>query len=317
MNRRRNEPQGLKRREGEKPHQGVSGRGHGRSFVAEKESRLIDFLLEKLSVQKATAIKQLLKHGCIEVDGQSVTRFDHALFPGMSVQVVSACANRFSLNHPGVKILYEDESLIAVEKASGVHTVDTTGGGCENVAGILDGYLKRRDSGRRIYVVHRLDRDTSGVLIFAKSREAQNRLVTDWNERIEERCYIAVVEGAMPNDRGTVRTYLYEDERKVVHCTDDRERGVLAVTHYCVLSRSAGYTRVRLDLETGRTNQIRVHMQHLGHPVAGDAKYGAATDPFGRLGLHAMNIRFRHPMTGREMSFSVPEPACFGALFNG
>lgn len=285
-----------------------------RRFTADGDAFLLDFLMQKLVGQKTSSIKQLLKHRCILVQNQVVTQFDAPLTAGDEVTVLSASENRFGLNHPKLRIIFEDDYIIVVDKASGLHSVDSTGGGCENAASILERYIRRRDSSKRIYVVHRLDRDTSGVLVFAKCREAQNKLTADWNERVEERAYIAVIEGNLPALSGTVDSYLYEDSRKIVHSCDDPSRGLRAVTHYRVLSQNACWSLVRLDLETGRTNQIRVHLQSLGHPIVGDEKYGSKVNPLGRLGLHAFNIRFRHPVSDREMAFSSPEPCEFKQL---
>ncbi len=287
-----------------------------RRFTVTETTGLLEFLLKKLSGQSATSIKQLLKHRCISVnDGEAVTQFDYVLNPGDVVSLVSASENRFALHHLKLRILYEDDYLIAVDKATGLHSVDTTGGGCENACTILENYIRRRDPTRRIYIVHRLDRDTSGVLIFAKCREAQNRLIADWNDRVEERAYIAVIEGSLTPNKGTIESWLYEDEHKVVHSTNDPNKGLHAVTHYEVVKSNDKWTKVRLDLETGRTNQIRVHLESLGHPIIGDEKYGSKANPIHRLGLHALNIRFVHPITGRMMSFMVPEPSDFDGLF--
>lgn len=285
-----------------------------RKLVVAENARLLDFLTTKLSGQSATSIKQLLKHRCILVGDEAVTQFDYELVPGNEVSILSAGENRFSLNHPKLRIIFEDENLIAVEKASGLHSVDSTGGGCDNAASVLENYIRRRDPSKRIYVVHRLDRDTSGVLIFAKTREAQNRLVKTWNDSVRERAYIAIIEGKLPTDKGIIDSWLYEDDRKVVHSTHDPHLGLRAITHYKVIRTNEKYSEIRLDLETGRTNQIRVHLQSLGHPIIGDEKYGSQVDPIGRLGLHALNIRFRHPMNGREVSYVSPEPREFSEL---
>ena len=313
MNRRRDSRSGGKRYVRGQTVSSVSS-SKCRRFIVDCDVPLLEFLLQKLSGQKPTSIKQLLKHGCILVQNQVVTRFDAPLATGDEVSVLSASDNRFGLNHPKLRILFEDDYIVVVDKASGLHSVDSTGGGCENAASILERYIRRRDPSKRIYVVHRLDRDTSGVLVFAKCREAQNKLVADWNDRVEERAYIAIIEGSMPEPKGTIDSYLYEDSRKIVHACDDPEQGLRAVTHYEVLSQNAHWTRLRLDLETGRTNQIRVHLQSMGHPIVGDEKYGSKVNPLGRLGLHALNIRFHHPVSGREMAFASPEPREFGQL---
>lgn len=299
-----------------------------KTIAVEESASLLDFLKEKLYPQSASSIKNLLKHGCIGIEKaglrapdsprramQTESHFDFPIARGDTVFVLSARQNRYGLHHPMLRILYEDNDIIAADKSSGLHSVDSTGGGVDNAASILDRYVKNRNPDKRIYVVHRLDRDTSGVMIFAKTREAQNRLVSHWNESICERAYVAVVEGHLPARGGTIDSYLYEDAHKIVHSCDNPESGDRAITHYRVLNENEAYSLILCNLETGRTNQIRVHMASIGCPVAGDLKYGAASDVLGRLGLHARSIVFDHPITRRRLSFESPEPPSFGGLF--
>ena len=286
----------------------------GKKYTVTKNTELLPFLLEVLSGQSSTSVKNLLKHRCIAVNNNLTTQYNLLLKAGDCVTVISAKNNRFGLDHPKLQILYEDDSLLVVNKASGLHSVDSTGHGVENAAGILEHYIKRKSPDKRIYIVHRLDRDTSGVMLFAKSREAQNKLVSDWNERVLGRTYIALAEGEFVQQSGTIDSYLYEDERKVVHSTQDSSKGLRAITHYQVLKADSEYTLLKLDLETGRTNQIRVHLQSLGHPIAGDAKYGAKTNPIQRLALHAKTIKFSHPLTAKILSFNVEVPDSFGVF---
>ena len=276
-----------------------------------KNTELLPFLLDILSGQSATSIKNLLKHRCVAVNDKITSQFNQILQPGDWVTVVSSKDKRFGLDHPKLQVLFEDDFIVVVNKAAGLHSVDTTGHGVENAAGILEQYLKKKSPNKRIYVVHRLDRDTSGVMLFAKSREAQNKLVADWNDRVLERIYIALAEGKFDHPSGTIDSYLYEDDRKIVHSTQDSSKGLRAITHYQVLRENHDFSLLKLELETGRTNQIRVHLQSMGHPVAGDAKYGAKTNPIQRLGLHAKTIKFYHPVTGKILAFNVETPDSF------
>ncbi|MBQ9241721.1 MAG: RluA family pseudouridine synthase [Proteobacteria bacterium] len=280
----------------------------GQRYKVEAQTSLLDFLKLKLASQSLTSIKALLKHGCIRIGQTAVTQFDAPLIPGDEIEILTAQQARFALTDTRLSILFEDAHLLVVHKASGLHSADTTGKGVDNAASILEAYLRKRAPNKRIYIVHRLDRDTSGVMIFAKSREAQDRLVKSWNQSVLKREYIALAEGTFEQQDGTIDSYLYEDDRKVMHCTDDPRKGLRAITHFHVLSANSDYSLVRLELDTGRTNQIRVHLQSRHHPVAGDAKYGAATDPIGRLALHAQNITFKHPITHEVLSFQVDAP---------
>ena len=289
---------------------------NSRKYTVQTPCTLLDFLCDTLKGQSATSIKNQLKHGCIQVNEKSISQFNHPLQTGDTVSIVSAHNARFGLNHPKLRILFEDDFIIVVDKASGLHSVDTTGKGVENACSLLETYIRRKSPQKRIYVVHRLDRDTSGVMLFAKSREAQNKLVADWNDRVLERRYIAVAQGVPEPAAGTIDSYLYEDAHKIVHSTDDPNRGLRAITHYRVLKQNAQFSLLALDLETGRTNQIRVHLQSLGHPIVGDLKYGATEDSIQRLALHAETIRFRHPITQKVMHFESPVPKSFD-LFSG
>lgn len=285
---------------------GKSGQSiRGQKISVAEDAPLLSFLRVQLSNRSATAIKDLLKHQCISVNDRVITQFDYLLKNGDVVCVGSKSDAQFGLHHDKLQILYEDDFIIVVNKASGLHSVDTTGKGVENACGILEKYIHKKSPGKRIYVVHRLDRDTSGVMLFAKSREAQNKLVANWNDSVEERIYIAIVEGHVEPAKGTIDSYLYEDEHKVIHSTSDGSKGLRAITHYETISSNEQYTTLRVSLDTGRTNQIRVHMQSIGHPVVGDGKYGAKTDPIGRLGLHAYNIKFKHPVLNKMMGFKV------------
>ncbi len=289
---------------------------HRRQLRVTESCRLLEFLLSSLKEQSAASVKALLRHRCIILnDNQILTQFDYPLEPGNVISIISQNESRFGLFHPKLKILFEDDYIIIVHKDSGLHSVDSTHGGCDNAAAILDSYLKKRDPQKRIYIVHRLDRDTSGVLVFAKCREAQNKLIADWNERVLERTYIAIIEGKLPDQKGTIDSWLYEDSHKIVHSTDDPSKGLRAITHYEVLQSNQTYSRLKLNLETGRTNQIRVHLQSLGHPIIGDEKYGSNLNPIDRLGLHALTLCFRHPISQQTVSFTDPEPKEFGDLF--
>ena len=280
-------------------------------WQVETPCELLTFLIEKVPQQSGTSIKNQLKHGCIRVNDAVVTKHNYGLNAGDCVCVVSSRESKYGLNHPKLRLLFEDDFIVVVDKACGLHSVDTTGKGVENASGLLEAYIRRRSPQKRIYVVHRLDRDTSGVMIFAKCREAQNRLVADWNERVLERRYIAVAEGVFEPKSGTIDSYLYEDAHKVVHSTNDPKRGLRAITHYRVIDENGSMSLLALDLETGRTNQIRVHLQSIGHPVVGDLKYGATNDCFGRLALHAETICFRHPITQKVVKFESAVPKEF------
>ena len=179
---------------------------------------------------------------------------------------------------------------------------------------ILRDYVKWANPMNKIFIVHRLDRDTSGLMMFAKNQQAKERMQHNWNNMVLNRKYLAVVEGVPENETGVVRSYLVENSQYEVYSTDNPDEGQLAVTRYKVLNAGKNFSLLEVELDTGRKNQIRVHMKDLGHPISGDRKYGASTSPIHRLALHAQTLRFIHPTTQKEMSFSTPIPSSFASL---
>ncbi|MDD4848404.1 MAG: RluA family pseudouridine synthase [Bacteroidales bacterium] len=276
---------------------------------------LMDFLKEKLKGQSGTSIKSLLTHRCILLNHRQVlTQYNYPLKSGDEISIQSSKSSRYSLLHPKLNIVFEDDFIIAVEKKEGLLSVATAHERELTAYNILDNYLKRKDPKKRIFVVHRLDRETSGIMLFAKCREAQVKLKADWNDRVLERTYIAVAEGVFEPKEDTIVSYLYADDQTVMHSSQNEEDGLLAITHYKVLQSNGKVSLVQLNLETGRTNQIRVHLQSIGHSVIGDEKYGSHQNPVGRLCLHAKTIRFRHPVTQRILTFEMEVPHVFETL---
>lgn len=218
-------------------------------------------------------------------------------------------------------ILYEDDSIIVADKPSGLLTMSTGKEGEITAYSILTDYVRSARGGRntrdkgRIFIVHRLDRDTSGVIVFAKDEQTKHALQDDWNETILERKYIAAVEGTLEYDEGTVASYLKDNPKSMkVSSSWTDNGGKYSVTHFKVLRSSGQYSLVEFELETGRKNQIRVHASVIGNPVAGDRKYGSASNPLHRLCLHASTLVFHHPRTGQLLRFDTGIPKDFMRL---
>lgn len=282
-------------------------------FSPADESRLLDFLLESMPDRKRTTVKDYLKYGQVMVNGAVTTQFDQPVRPGDSVRVNTSRQFQ-TLSNPRLSIVYEDDDIIVVNKGYGLLSVSNDRIRTGTAYSILRDYLKRIDPRNKIFIVHRLDQHTSGLMMFAKNVRAKEAMQHNWNNMVLERRYVAVVEGKLDELEGEVRSYLAENSEHQVYSTDDPEAGQLAVTHYRTLRSANGYTLVELQLATGRKNQIRVHMKDLGHPIAGDRKYGAHTSPIHRLALHAMTLRFAHPVTRADMNFSTPVPAPFAKM---
>lgn len=274
---------------------------------------LLEFVNEKTTGSSRTDAKSWLKHGQIMLNGQVTTAFDAKVEPGMEVNVnVSRPFVKFK--HPRLKLLYEDDDIIVVEKGYGLLSVGIPNPKkkkIESAYDILRDYLKRKDPRNKLFVVHRLDRDTSGVMMFAKTEEAQENLRHNWNNYVLERTYVALLEGLVKDESGVIKSRLAENSQYHVYSTDNENEGKLAVTRYKVTGRGKGMTLVDFNLDTGRKNQIRVHASEMGHPILGDRKYGAKQNHVGRLCLHAKTLRFAHPISKKDMYFESPVPMVF------
>ena len=278
-----------------------------------EETPLLEFLIQAMPERKRTAIKNLLSHNQIAVNGLPVTQFDTPLKPGDEVKANLTREFRVFYNRR-LRLVYEDDDIIVVNKGYGLLSMGTDKIKEGTAYNILREYLKWKDPRNKLFIVHRLDRDTSGLMVFAKSEEAKERLQHNWNNMVLSRKYLAVVEGRPDPAEGTVQSYLAENSRYEVYSTQNPEEGQLAVTRYKTLKSRNGYSLMEVSLDTGRKNQIRVHMKDLGHPIAGDRRYGAKSSPIHRMALHAQTLRFVHPMTRKDMNFSTPVPASFAKM---
>ena len=281
-------------------------------YPVEREDTLLPFLLAHVKGKSRNNLKSLLARRLVAVDGRPEHRFDHPLSPGPTVTLLSVSApERAPLPF---EILYEDEQLIAVNKPAGLLTVATDREKTRTAYHMVTDYVKSRDMDGRIFVVHRLDRDTSGVLLFARTEEVKRAFQDGWTDRVLRRGYSAVVEGCPSPARGTVRSFLVETATHLVFSGSPGPNAREAVTHYRTLKTGGGYALLDVAIDTGRKNQIRVHMKDLGHPVAGDRQYGAATNPLGRLCLHAGELSLAHPFTGETLTFRARTPKEFHRL---
>ena len=289
-------------REGEYDHYDVSC-----------ESPLLQFLLEHMQ-QSRNKVKDTLQGRGIKVDGKTVTQFDFLLKPGMRVAVSRTKRNQQSFKSRYVRIVYEDRWLIVVEKQPGILSM-AAGHSTLNVKSVLDDYFRKSRQKCTAHVVHRLDRDTSGLMVYAKDMETEQEMEHNWHQMVYDRRYVAVVSGEMEQDEGTVSSWLKDNKAYITYSSPVDNGGKLAITHYHVLDRTTEHSLVEYRLETGRKNQIRVHSADLGHPVCGDTKYGNGDDPIHRLCLHAWLLCFTHPVTGQPMEFETPVPTPFRLLF--
>ena len=271
---------------------------------------LLPFLLQVLAPRSRTEVKSILAHSHVKVNGTATTQFDQPLAPGDEV-LINFTHPFLSLNSRMVRLMYEDPDIVVIEKQSGLLTVPAGQTREKTAQKIVDDYLYASDGHSHAYVCHRLDQYTSGILIFAKNSQVQQMFRDSWTSYVVERRYLAVCEGVPADPEGEVRSYLAENAAMKVYSTDDPEKGKLSVTRYKVLKTHGDYSQVDIQLLTGRKNQIRVHMSDLGCPIAGDRKYGAKTNPIGRLMLHNYVLQFFHPITRENLRFELPIPKNF------
>ena len=286
------------------------------TYKVEQSGGLLDFLIAALPHRKRTAIKALLSHNQIAVNGVPVTQFGTELNPGDEVK--ANLTREFKLfYHRRLRLIYEDDDIIVVHKGYGLLSMGNDKVKEGTAYSILREWVKWEDPRNKLFIVHRLDRDTSGLMVFAKTMEAKERLQHNWNNMVLSRKYLAVVEGTPDPAEGTVKSYLAENSRYEVYSTDNPDEGQLAVTRYRTLKSRNGFSLMEVELDTGRKNQIRVHMKDLGHPITGDRRYGAGSSPIHRMALHAQTLRFVHPITRKDMNFTTPVPSSFARLVAG
>lgn len=284
----------------------------------EEPKGLMEFVTNNFPSAPRNDVKKWLKFGHLMINGVVTTAFDAPVNPGDWVEL-NLTRPYVVFRNPRMQMVYEDDDIIVVNKGYGLLSVGTGSQKKEATAyQILKDYVKNVNPANKIFVVHRLDRATSGLMMFAKHPEAQEAMQHNWNNMVIDRKYVAVVEGNVKEDEGDIRSYLGETSKYEVYSRPEPGEGLkLATTHYKVLARGYGYSLVEFSLETGRKNQIRVHAKELGHPIVGDRKYGAKASPIGRLALHARTLRFAHPITRRDMKFETPVPARFLKMVGG
>lgn len=278
-------------------------------FTVQEESGLLPFLLASLKNRSRNNVKGLLRRGQITVDGVPCTDYARALRPGQRVEVrAGAPGGSAPMDMP---ILYEDAEIIVIDKPAGILSIATDRERENTAYRIVTDYVKAGAPSARVFIVHRLDRETSGVMLFAKNEGMKHALQENWDRLVQRRGYVAVVEGKVTPPEGTITSWLKETKTLLVYSSGREGDGKKAVTHYQTRKATQQYSMLDISLETGRKNQIRVHMRDMGHPVVGDKKYGAKASPLKRLGLHAAKLTVTHPVTGEEMAFESKVPGVF------
>lgn len=281
-------------------------------ITVKENAPLLEYLINNVS-ESRSKLKATLQGRGIAVNGRMVTQFDYQLKAGDKI-IISRHKKQNQFKSRYVKIVYEDRWLVVVEKNIGILSM-AAGHSSLNVKSVLDDYFLKSRQKCRAHVVHRLERDTSGLMVYAKDIETEQILEHNWHQIVYDRRYVAVVSGEMEQDNGTIANWLKDNKAYITYSSPTDNGGKYAVTHFQVLNRTTEHSLVEYKLETGRKNQIRVHSADMGHPVCGDVKYGNGDDPLHRLCLHAYMLCFTHPVTGEPMEFSTPIPTAFRSLF--
>ena len=284
-----------------------------RQYPVKNECELLEFLLKTFSNQSRNSVKSLLSSHRVSIDGAPITQFNFKLYPGDTIIISDRPIHKKTRSH--LPIIYEDDEIIVINKPSGLLSIASDKEKSATAYRMLSDYVQQKDKHNRVFVVHRLDEDTSGVLMIAKNVKVQEALQSKWNDIVTKRGYYAIVEGKMENKTGTIKTYLKKNAQNLMYSSKKNGDGQLAITHYKVIKENENYSLLDVNIDTGRKNQIRVQLGELGHYVIGDDKYGEPANPLKRLGLHAYCLELNHPLSGKKIKFTAPIPKEFSELF--
>lgn len=276
-----------------------------KEFIVEKETLLFEFLKLKLNNLSKNSIKNILHDKYVYINGKCITKYDYLL--KLNDKVVVKSTN-------DLDILYEDKDIIVVNKPNGLLTISTQNEEEKTLYHQVHEYVKRVNKNNKIFIIHRLDKDTSGVVMFAKSEKVKNLYQNKWNSIVLNRCYYAVIDGIVKNKEGTIKSYLSENSNYIVYSTNNKN-GKLAITEYKVLKEKNNKSLLDINIKTGRKNQIRVHMKENLYPIAGDNKYGKKDKNAKRLYLHAYKLELLNPITNKKIIFETKIPKEFDRLF--
>ena len=286
-------------------------------FTIASDGTLLAAAATLLPDHKPTKLKSLLRHNQLAINGVPTTQFDAPVHAGDKLWVnFDRSFQVFS--HPRIKLVHEDNDIIIVDKGYGVLSTAAGRPSDDTVYNIIKKYARGFSDKANVYVVHRLDRDTSGLMLLTRTKQARDKLISNWSNMVIDRKYIAVVEGKVEQPEGVIKSFLAENPDPFeMYSTTDPKLGQLAATRYRVLQQGSQFAMVEIEIKTGRKNQIRVHMHDMGNPVSGDRKYGGHPSPINRVALHATTLSFVHPITGQVVTYHSPAPPSFTSLVEG
>lgn len=279
-----------------------------------QNAELLDFLTSTIKDKNRTKLKGMLARKQFMVNNTITKQFNFELKKGDVVKV-SWDKPFKEMSYQGVTIVFEDDDVIVVDKKSGLLSISTGNPKVQTVYKTIKHHVQLDDPMATIFVVHRLDKDTSGLMVLAKNKNSQLALQKTWDKTIAKRKYLAVTEGTFKEDVGTIDNYLKENKALVMYVTNNPKEAKKAVTHYEVIKKNEYYTLLEAYQETERKNQLRVHLKSLGHPIIGDKKYESKVNPIGRMAMHLKQLVFIHPTTKKEVSFETKVPDDYLKLF--
>lgn len=289
-------------------------RGDVKSYPVKTSMELLEFLLMTLTDKSRNNVKALLSHRQVLVDGAPITQFDFMLAKGDIVMINPAPVKRVE-GKSKLDIIYEDAELIAINKPTGLLSIASDREKEITAYRMLTEHVREDNPRNRIFVVHRIDKDTSGILIAAKNEKIRDDLQNNWNDIVTYRGYYAIIEGQLGEKTGTVKSWLREASTNLMYSSRKPGDGKESITHYRVMKENQDYSLLEVNIDTGRKNQIRVHMHDLGHHIIGDERYGSTKNPLKRLGLHAYCLEVIHPHTKKKMRFESKMPKEFSSMF--
>ena len=284
-----------------------------REYPANGNYELLEFLLLTFKDQSRNSVKSLLTNHRVSVDGAPISQYNFKLTKGDVVIISKTPIHKKTRSN--LPIIFENNEIIVINKPSGLLSIASDKEKGSTAYRMLTDYVQQKDKHNRIYVVHRLDEDTSGVLMVAKNEKLRDALQEKWNDLVTSRGYYAIVDGKLDKKSGTLTSYLKKNAQNMMYSSKKEGDGQYAVTHYKVIEENDKYSFLDVHIDSGRKNQIRVHLGDIGHNVIGDDKYGNPSNPIKRLGLHAYELVLTHPFTNKVMKFKAPLPKEFETLF--
>jgi 23S rRNA pseudouridine1911/1915/1917 synthase len=305
----------MNKNEIKKPYKRKPREGQIKEYKVYHDCELMAFLIEKMPKLSRNNIKSLLSNHQVSIDGAPISQYNFKLTKEDTVIVSKNRISRHEVKKDNLQIIYEDEDFIAINKPSGLLSIASDKEKCRTAYRMLTDYVQAKDRHNRIFVLHRLDEDTSGVLVVTKNVKVRDALQNDWSNLVKSRGYYAIVEGHLKEKNGVLRDYLKENKNNMMYITDDKKHGKMCVTSYKVMAENQDYSLLNIHLDTGRKNQIRVQLGHIGHYVVGDDKYGEPSNPLHRLGLHAYELVFVNPLNKKTYEFRAKMPSTFQSIF--